>query len=65
MPRHEEVLKYWTPAEIRAFLVAHDLVIATGVADDDDVALSPRGSELALYLATMIIVEHEERAQAD
>jgi hypothetical protein len=57
----EEIFVYWTQAELRAFLVAHDLVIATGVADEDDVALSPRGMELAAYLSHMVIVEHDER----
>ena len=54
---------YWSEAELRAFLLSHGLVIASGVADEDDVAPSARGAELAAYLRQMVIDEREEKAQ--
>ena len=64
MSRADAVLKYWTWSEIQAFLLAHDLAIATGVALEDEVALTPRGLELFALLGLIRRLETEERDPA-
>ena len=38
--------RYWTWPELQSFLPDNDLAIATGLAGDDDMALTAKGEEL-------------------